>query len=408
MPSHSLMIGLGIAFLAVAGIVAAVIREIRLFSDFRDIAPQVKTIANLVRAEVFRDRQDLVLSGLYKGIPTVLRFSKQPGAPAMGLYVRVPATCQLSLIPKRSAGNANLQNVKTGSRMLEKHFVAMADNPADLDALLQHGRAPKLLETLCSSGKTILELNLGRLELLEMTLPEELTRYASEQLLTIREFSELLAELPGSDRVETRSLERAPRSWFFKLAIAAGIAVVAISVIAATRERAKVPVLAAAPAEMFHGIPTEDAELINGMDAWHAAKPDELNVQFSNWLEDAGKRPASRIEFNPVESGLSHGVAYLLVREDGARRLVVLVDQRAVFDACFARLDGIAVLPAASFPKLKWGQSQAPAQKPNGDAILVVRDASDPRSSEVLFFPNGTLFSGVPRDYSTIDLQKAN
>ncbi len=406
MAPHPLMItGLVTSAAAVAGIVAAVMREVRLFEDFREIAPQVKTIANQLRAEVFRDRNDLVVSGEYKGIPTVLRFYKQRNAPAMGLYVRIPVGCQLSLIPKQRAGGSRASDVKLNCRALKDHFVARSKNPADLVHLLGADEAVKRLEALCRSTKTIVELNRGRLELLEMSLPEELTRYVLGQLIIIRELADVLATMPESKHVPIRPWKREHRSWLFKLAVAACVAVVAMSVIAATREHKISEVFAATDSELVHGVPISDANSITGMEFWRAAKPDELSNQFANWLQDSGQKPETRVEFKPVEGGLSRGVAYLLVREDGARRLVVLVDHRAVFDACFSRIDGIALVPVTSFPKLKWSQGQAATQKPNGDAILVVRDAADPRSAELLFFPNGTLFSGVPKDYSSIDLQ---
>lgn len=401
MPAHPQMIAiLVISALAVAGIVAAVLREIRLFDGFRDIAPEAKTIANQLRGEVFRDGHDLVIAGEYRGIPTVVRFSKQKNAPAVGLHVRIPAACQFSLIPKQMAGSSLFPTVKLRSRILNERFVAGSANPDDLELLLTSDRAVRQLEKLCCSSKTICEVNRGRLELLEMVLPEELARHILDHLQVIRGFSDVLMTMPESDRVKVLPLVRESSSWFVRVAVAAGIVVVAMSVIAATGERGKFQVRSVPDSGLVHGVPVNDASVINGMDRWRMAKPEEIHAEFAKWLRESGQKPESRIEFNPVGSGLSRGVAYLLVRDDGSRRLVILVDHRAVFDACFSRIDGIALVPAASFPKLKWGQGQAP----DGDAILVVRDAGDPRSAELLFFPNGTLFSGVPRDYSAIDL----
>ena len=409
MASHPLMIaGLLMSALAVVGIVAAVMRESRLFNGFRDIAPEVKTLSNHLRAEVFRDRYDLVVSGEYKGIPAVIRFSKHKNVPAMGLYVRIPAACQLSLVPNSLAGKSLSSNIKLNSRFFEEHFVARSMSPHDLALLLEDERTLKLLESLCCTTRTIFELNRGRLELLEMVLPEELTRHILGHLQKVHSFADVLAAMPESERVEIRPFKREHRSWLFKAAVAACVAIVAMSVIAATREHKISEVFAANDAQFVRGVPVYDAATIDGMETWRAAKPEEMSPKFSDWLQDSGQQPAVRIEFKPVANGLTRGVAYLLVRDDGSRRLVILIDHHAVFDACFARVDGIALVPLTSFPKLKWGQWQAPTQKPNGDAILVVRDAADPRSAELLFFPNGTLFSGVPRDYSTIDFDRGN
>jgi hypothetical protein len=405
MAEHPMMIaGLVVAVMLAAGIVAAVLREMRLFDDFRDIAPGVKTIANQLRADVFRDFEDLVVSGLYKGIPTVIRFTKREHSPAMGLYVRIPSPCQFSIVPKRLGGKAQSQ-VKLKGRRLQSDFVAKAANAGALESLLERDRNVKLLDALCCSTSTMLEVNAGRLELLEMEMPEELSRHVSEHLETIHEFSEVLSEMPGAGEVKVVPLARQGSSLTVRLTVAACVVVMAISVIAATREHGIALVKAVSESAPINGVPADDANVIEDMNRWHAAKPSDIDGKFGDWLRDGGQQPASRIEFKPVADGLSRGVAYLLAREDGARRLVVLIDHQPIYDAAFSRLDGIALVPTASFPKLKWG---APAQKPAGDAILMVRDASDPRSAELLFFPNGTLFSGVPKDYSAIDLQKAN
>lgn len=405
MAEHPMMIaGLVVAVMAVAGIVAAVLREMRLFDDFRDIAPGVKTIANQLRADVFRDFEDLVVSGMYKGIPTVIRFTKREHSPAMGLYVRIPSPCQFSIVPKRLAGKAQ-SAITLNSRRLQSGFVAIAANANPLQSLLGYERNVKLLELLCCSTSTILEINPGRLELLEMEMPEELDRHVADHLEAIYEFSEVLAEMPGASEVKVMPLVRQGSSLTLRLAVAACVVVMAISVIAATREHGIALVKAVSESAPINGVPADDANLIDEMNRWHTVSSQEFDGKFADWLRDAGQQPASRIEFKPVTDGLSRGVAYLLAREDGARRLVVIVDHKPIYDAAFSRLDGIALVPTTSFPKLKWG---ATAQKPAGDAILIVRDAGDPHSAELLFFPNGTLFSGVPKDYSTIDLQKAN
>jgi hypothetical protein len=405
MAEHPMMIaGLVVAVMAVAGIVAAVLREMRLFDDFRDIAPGVKTIANELRADVFRDFEDLVVSGLYKGIPTVIRFTKREHSPAMGLYVRIPSPCQFSIVPKRLAGKAQTA-VALRSRRLQADFVSKAANAKALESLLERDRNVRLLDALCCSQSTMLEVNTGRLELLEMEMPEELNRHVSDHLETIHEFSEVLSEMPGASEVKVVPLARQGSSLTVRLAVAACMVVMAISVIAATREHGIALVKAVSESAPINGVPADDANVIEDMNRWRATNPGEFETKFAEWLRDAGQQPASRIEFKPVTDGLSRGVAYLLAREDGARRLVVLIDHRPIYDAGFSRLDGIALVPTASFPKLKWG---TPAQKAAGDAILIVRDANDPHSAELLFFPNGTLFTGVPKDYSAIDLQKPN
>ncbi len=405
MAEHPMMIaGLVVAVMAVAGIVAAVLREMRLFDDFRDIAPGVKTIANQLRADVFRDFEDLVVSGMYKGIPTVIRFTKREHSPAMGLYVRIPSPCQFSIVPKRLAGKAQ-SAVSLKGRRLQSEFVAKAASAEPLEELLERDRNVKLLEALCCSTSTLLEVNTGRLELLEMEMPEELDRHVSDHLQAIHEFSEVLAEMPGASEVKVLPLVRQGSSLAVRLAVATCVVVMAISVIATTREHGIALVKAVSESAPVNGVPADDANEIDEMSRWRILKSNEFDGKFAEWLRDAGQQPAARVEFRPVSDGLSRGVAYLLTREDGARRLVVLVDHKPVYDTAFSRLDGIAMVPKTSFPKLKWG---APAQKTAGDAILMVRDAADPRSAELLFFPNGTLFSGVPKDYTGIDLQKAN
>jgi hypothetical protein len=322
--------------------------------------------------------------------------------------VRVPSPCQFSLVPKQIAGSSPAPTVKLRSRALDGGFVAKSANGSDLQTIVKSDNAVNLLEALCCSNRTILEVNRGRLELLEMAMPEELNRHVLDHLATIRDFSEVLASMPGANEVKVVPLAREGSSLPLRIAVAACVAVVAMSVIAATRERGIVLVRAVTESAPINGVQADDANAIAGLYRWRTAKPEEIDTKFADWLRDSGRLPESKIEFSPVHGRSDRGVAYLLVRDDGARRLIILVDRKPVYDASFSRVDGIALVPTAAFPKLKWGQWQAPTQKPSGDAILLVRDAADPRSGELLFFPNGTLFSGVPKDYSAIDLQHVN
>lgn len=405
MVEHPMTIaGVVVAVLVVAGIVTAVVREMRLFDNYRDIAPSVKTIANQLRAEVFRDFEDLVVSGTFKGIPTVIRFSQREHSPSMGIYVRIPSASQFAVVPKGMAGKAE-SAIKLKGRRLAAQFVLKSDNPSGLESLLGQERNVQLLDMLCCSTSTILEVDRGRLELLEMEMPEELSRHLSDHLAAIHELSGVLGEMPGASEVKVVPIARESSSLLVRVAVACCLVVVAMSVIAATKEHGIVLVKAVTESAPINGVPADDANRIEQMSGWRAARVEDIPNRFSEWLRDGGQQPASRLEFMPVTGGLSRGVAYLLVREDGARRLVILIDHKPVYDTAFSRLDGIAVVPTSSFPKLKWGTL---AQTPGGDALLIVRDAADPRSAELLFFPNGILFSGVPKDYSTIDLQKAN
>src|SRR5262249_56014321 len=97
-------------------------------------------------------------------IRAVVRFSSERDVPALSMYAKIPTAFQLSVIPKAMAGPTFGANVKLGSAVLDERFLVKAVNLDEIEALLATEEALPLLESLCCSTTTILEINRGRVE----------------------------------------------------------------------------------------------------------------------------------------------------------------------------------------------------------------------------------------------------
>ena len=65
-------------------------------------------------------------------------------------------------------------------------------------------------------------------------------------------------------------------------------------------------------------------------------------------------------------------MAYLLVNEQGQKRLVILADHRRIFDSSFPKISGIARVAAGARSDIH--STPAASDKPTGDSILLVRN----------------------------------
>lgn len=115
------------------------------------------------------------------------------------------------------------------------------------------------------------------------------------------------------------------------------------------------------------------------------------------WLQENGVQPAGRIDGDFVggDDGTDH--AYLLINEEGMRRVVVVVGGQAKFDETSPALAAMAKVPSNTIREIKL-EYGSPASG-NSDGILVVRDKSNPGSGLVISFNGGSLITAVPENY---------
>src|SRR5438105_7882701 len=119
---HLSPIAIALVIIIVLGVVGAIISLFRgrtTFSGYEDLAPDARAIAKaLTDSEVFRDGGDLVVSGNFQKLPTIVRFSYDENTPALNIHMKAPATFTLSVVPKGARATEGRVLVKTPDDML--------------------------------------------------------------------------------------------------------------------------------------------------------------------------------------------------------------------------------------------------------------------------------------------------
>lgn len=392
-----------IVTLAIVGAIILFVRSKRVVRDYGEIAKDVKSLAERLGGEVFRDADDLVVSGEFQKMPTILRFSNSNNTPALQIETRIPAAIQVTVSPKHLPDTATGAKVKLPS-LLDHKFVAKSNDPREIEMLLEQQSTVALLMGLCCSRRTVVQITRGKLRLAEMVIPTSLFTHVINHLREIGDLSAIIRTLPGSDAVKIVPIPRERSSWPLRAVIAVGVLIAVVSVMAATRSRSK-PKIVAPAVSTVRGIVPVDAAAIPFSSNWRTADVNELPTSFISWVMSSGQQVRSRYEFASDGTGTLNGVAYLLTNHEGAKRVVALVDHKVVFDSTFKNLAGCVRIPAASIPRIPWDATRGGREKPSGDGILLVRDADDPHSGVVIYFQDGTLRSASPVDYRSISLQ---
>src|SRR6476620_623272 len=120
----------------IVGIVVYWVQRFAVFFGYKAIQPDVLQIAELLKAQPVRERNDVVLAGYYGGHPTIVRFSHRVDTPGLDIQMRVPATVNLFLVPKTiTAEGEGRALIRTGSMALDRRFNAKTDHPTEIRML---------------------------------------------------------------------------------------------------------------------------------------------------------------------------------------------------------------------------------------------------------------------------------
>jgi hypothetical protein len=142
---------------------------------------------------------------------------------------------------------------------------------------------------------------------------------------------------------------------------------------------------------------------ILGVDGWRAATADDFDPNAVAWLRDSGAPVSGRIPADFSGRGKDEDAAYVLVRSDGIRRVVLLANGEDRYDVRYPEIAIAARVPRSSVRAIHW-LGTAPVAI-DGDGLLIVRSADDPRSGLVLFVSRNRIVTAVPQDYQALTPQ---
>jgi hypothetical protein len=207
--------------------------------------------------------------------------------------------------------------------------------------------------------------------------------------------------MPGGTEIVVQPLPPAVKSWPIRLALCFGL--IALVAILLTQPYGAVESSSRGAALVnSSGVEPADAVHMQHLQGWHLAKPEELSETAIRFARNHGATRPGHIVGDFSGSGSANDSAYLLINNEGKRRVCLLAGSEVAYDAIFPKVDLLARIPKASFANIKW--IAAPRTAPDGDALLVIENIQDPSASLVLLKHGVQIDSARPADFTQIDL----
>jgi hypothetical protein len=387
--------------LAAIGGIAAVIRHSTTYRSYQDLAVDAQNIAKAVKGEVFRDGDDLVMSGNHGPWPVVVRFSYSETMPGLDIRMEAPAGFTLWVSPRVAAASEGRAVLRIPDPMFDARFSTRSDHPTQANMLLGSKQVIAALQKLCCSANTFFQISSGTLELSEQLIPRPYTgQHVLDHVAALGRMAEFLKSMPGAEDFKIRPIRR-EHHVVGRLMIAAGVLATIVTVVAATRNPPGEQLEVTLPTVPQGVLPVEAAK-IPGVETYRLAAGEDFDPAAAAWLRGQGAQPAGRVAANFAGQGEARDAAYLLVDKDGGRRLVVLAGGANRYDVKLPYAGLIARIPKFAVNSIQW--VGRPPEAFDGDGLLLVRRPDDPASGLVLFISGPRVLSAVPVNYQSISL----
>jgi hypothetical protein len=403
-----------LAVTSVTAFIASFVRERKMFSGYDELRADIQALKSKLKAEVFRDGTDLVISGTEQKLPVVVRFSYAENTPGLNIRVHGPSTMNLAVIPKNAMFYLpeNLRaTVSTTDDMFNSRFQIRADDGASARMFLMGQVTTKeLAKALCSS-RTTLNITHGALELSETTIPQpNAAGHAAGHIDSLLKLSAVLAKMPGA-QLAVVDKPQLPKRFLSRTAIVFGALAALLSIIGAVSQLRETPATPPrqpnqlAIEERSAGVIAVDAKVIPGLENFRVVKPAEFNSSVVSWMKGQSIEPDGRVPLvlnkNQVEASAdAPDVAYLLTDPAGNRRLVVLYGSKIVFDSPNFGPISILRVPAGDIP----ASENEREPKPDGDGLLVITDPNVPEKTFLLYMSGGSLRNRLEPNWTQLNL----
>ena len=387
---------LAVLFLGLAAIFLFRFAKQRRFAGFEDIAADAEKLARFLVGDIFRDGNDLVVAGNCDLLPTVARFSHTPTAAGLNLRMTAPATFALWAAGAEAEVVEGRVRLRTTDPVFDALLTMRTDHPAQAKMFLGHEQVPACLRQLCCSPAIFLTIAPGSIELSEPRIPQPFTgNHVLEHIEAMAVLAEAFSAMPGADALPIKPLRR-ERKLLRTVVLVSAVVLLALFGVAATR------VWRVSQTEQRTGMLLRDAVLIPGVNTWRVATRDDFDPTTIAWVESEKQSPAGHITADFSGNADRRDAAYVLVRPDGSRRIVLLTAGANRYDATFTHVAIAARVPKANVPAIQWvGDTPLYA---DGDALLIVRDADDLQSGLVIGVFGKDITIAIPADYQAIHL----
>ena len=317
-----------IAAVALLGYIISYFRASVNFSGYQEVAADAQSVARAMKGEIFRDGDDLVISGNYGKLPAIVRFSYADNTPGLNINMKAPSTFRMSVVPKGARASEGRVLVRTPDEMFDARFVTRTDHPTQAKMFLTGKPALEQLQKLCCSSKTFFSVSSGNLELSELVIPTPYTaRHIDGHLDSMSKLAQSLSAMPGADEVKITPFKR-ERNHLITAAMAV-LAITGVVVVAsAVHERSTAAnTVADRGPKIPAGVSPVDFPHMRALDGWRLATSDDFDADSVGWARAQGVEPSGHLlaQFNP---GDRPGSAYILIQtageKAGMRRVVML------------------------------------------------------------------------------------
>ncbi|MGH9580272.1 MAG: hypothetical protein ACRD2R_04705 [Terriglobales bacterium] len=415
---HPVAIAFAIVILVgVAGVIAYSVRNTRTFAGYAELIDDARAIQKTLKGEIFRDGNDLVVSGNYRKLPTVVRFSYDQNTPGLNIQMKAAASFQFTVVPKGSQVAEGRNPMRTPDDLFDARFSSRTDHPTLAKMFFQSRAVMTHLNKLLCSSSTFFNVHAGGMELSELVIPASFPgRHVLFHLESLGTLAGQLAAMPGAHKIKVEEMQ-GEASWLARGAVAVGVVAALVVVVVATQERsggaADVAAIAADLA-LPQGVLPVDAPQMVGVDEqlpegkgnkWRVATEQDFAPVAKAWLRGSGRSPSGRVTGNFSGSGSGRDAGYILVnQQDGTRRVVLLAGGQNRYDAQYPDIAVAAALPKRLVGSIEWVGGKPP-EDVDGDGLLLVRERNNPASALVLFTSGSRIVSAVPVNYQLINLE---
>ena len=389
-----------VSLLAFVGAVISFYRRSHLFHGYKELRTDARDIARTFGGRLYRDGNDLVISGNRNRLPVNVRFSQEENTPGLFIRMEMPALFQMTIVPQGAPQAEGRTVVRLGDRQFDSKFTIRSDQPSQFRILLD-AKVIAALQKLCCSNRTFLSVERGAMELTELVIPDgAIARHVNDHLQQMADIAKEMAEMPGAHEIKIKPIE-IERNLVARTAIAIGVVAAIATVVVGYKQR-RAPVVTALAAESVSGVDPVDARLIPGVETWRLADPNnDFDAAGLTWSKNNSLKLGARMAADFSGTGEGRDVVYVLRRPStGAFRIAILSRGEKRYDVNYDKLAVVAPFPKQLVDSTQW--SSAPPDHPDGDGLLVAYDPGNPTNVVVIFLKGDRIISSQPANYQSI------
>jgi hypothetical protein len=365
-------------------------RDALLLRGYEWVGHIAFAVQQMLSGEIFRDGHDLVISGTFEGLPTVVRFSDNENTPVLNIRVALPSTFTMWVVPRGRDDVAGRHIVPTQNSRFNQMFTLQTNDPLYVQTLVSDDTVDALGNLARSSG-SFLSFVPGHAELSEVSVSWWFSAFQVRRYLEA--FSRLAhawESLPDGPKYRPKPMPRESHIPM-RTAIVVGVA----AILAVGPEATQRPLTNAVVQASSHRVEFADQALIPEVHRWRLATHDDFDRDLMAWARLNGASPSGMMMERLGERG-EESHLYTFVQKGGLGRVVAVFKGRRVYDATFPSLR--LVVKA----RLRAGSGDAPATG-GESSFAIIQAQGETFSTFLVSMHDGNSSAMAVEDYRSLN-----